>query len=322
MDAIKKIYKIGFLLMIITFLVLLSACDNTGRDIREITDTQDVGIVIGYVTAPDETTPIIGATVLIDNPLQTTTDQNGFYQLANVPQGKQTIIVFKGNFRAEIIVNVVRGQTTQAEIAILQPTGKIGVNDGHYDDIAGILTDLGFEYESINSDILSDSSQLSEFVVLFFECGGINISEGSNEAENLKDFIANGGYLYASDYALDVAAVLFPEKVKELSKEGKGVSEDISAEIINENIIKILGKNEIKLNYYDSPGWNVIKSISDDVKIDIIADIETYSEVIKESPLLVHFSHGDGMVILTTFHNAANATDDMIVILQQMSFGL
>jgi len=315
--------KMMVMVLVFSMVFILTSCDLSSSSRETIEDVRTgVGSVSGYVTAPDEVTPIIGATVVVDKlAIQTSTDEEGFYTLSDISVGQQNIIAFKGNFKAEIMVNIAAGENVQVDNVVLQPTGKIGVNNGSYDDIAGILEKLGFEYENINLATLADSSKLEEFVVLFFECGGLSITENSTEANNLLNFIENGGYIYASDYALDIPARLFSDKIDLLGRVGEGRDEDVLANIHNEDIKFILGKDTINLNYYDSPGWNVINSVAEDVSIDVTGDIYVSGEIVEDSPLLVHLTYGDGYVILTTFHNATNATEDMLIILQQMAFG-
>jgi len=307
--------------LVLSIMVLLLAGIN-GCGIVDDLIPGEVGTVEGYIFAPDGKTAIVGVNVTVENTdLATTTNQEGYYQLTEVPTGNQNIIAFKGAFRIEFTVTVTEGTTVNAGDKNLVATGKIGVNAGSFDDIASILDDLGIEYEFFTGALLDNPGELSEFAILFFECGGLSIGEGTTRADNLKAFIANGGVIYASDYALDVPAAVFPDKVDLLGKVGSGVS-GVQGTVLNSDLIAVLGKNTVTLDYTDSPGWNVIDTVAADVNIDITGDIQTYGDTVKDSPLLVHFYHGDGLAILTTFHNAAQATDDMLKILEQMAFGL
>lgn len=285
------------------------------------------GGVEGYILAPDGETPVIGVHISVaQTTLSTNTNEEGYFLLPEVPTGNRTIIAFKGAFKVEFTVPVIEGQVANAGVKLLEATGKIGLNQGSFDDIGPILTSLGLEYEYFSMNLLADPNELEEFAILFFECGGGWLLEDSDEADNLKDFIAAGGVIYASDYALDIAETIFPEKITLLGKVGYGDPQDITATVLNSNLISLLGKDTVSLNYSDSPGWNVIESVASDVNIDIKGDIQVYDgldlETKNDSPLLVHFTHGNGLIILTTFHNAAQATDDMLKILEQMAFGL
>lgn len=309
--------KIFLGVLAFTLLLTLAGCGGGGEADPE------AGTVQGYVFAPDQVTPIIGATVTAEGTGRTTaTNAQGAYTLTKVPVGTRKIIAVKGSFRAETTVTVTKGQTTTAESLALDPIGQIGVVEGSYDDIGEVLTSLGVTYDVIEEPetTFADPMVLSDYAVIFFACG---LNEwflyDEERVANLQNFVAQGGSIYASDWAGSVIEEMYPKKIKFFGCEGE--EQQINASITNPEIQALLGRKTATINF-DLGAWAVIDSVASGVTVDMRGTVETYKGLKENIPLMVHFSEGKGKVLYTSFHNEAQTTEDMEKILDYLVFSL
>lgn len=324
--------KILLGVLVIALLLTLAGCSGGGGGGGPV--DQETGTVQGLVNAPDKVTPIIGAIVTAEGTGRTTTtDAQGAYTLTNVPVGTRKIIAVKGSFRAETTVTVTKDQTTTVEQLALAPIGKIGVVEGVYDDIGDVLEALGVTYAVIEEPktTFANQTELSEFAVIFFACGlnekflfDVDFETGEfklNEViiGNLKNFVEQGGSIYASDWASSVIEAIYPDKIQFL--DNIGIVQTITASITNPEIRSLLDKDTATIKF-DLPGWTVIDSVAAGVTVDLQGTVETYMGTKTDIPLMVHFPEGQGYVVYTSFHNEAQATEDMKKILDYLVFSL
>jgi hypothetical protein len=311
-----KKYCLGTLALILLF--TLVGCGGGGG-----TNRTETGTVSGLVYAPDEITPIVGASVTVrGTTLSITTNTQGAYTLTGVPVGLQKIIAAKGSYRAETSVTVTKGQTVNAEHLVLAPIGKIGVVKGLYDDIGEVLSSLGITYELITDPnaTFSDQATLSQYAVIFFECG-LNdwfLMEEVN-VTNLQDFVVQGGSIYTSDWASCVIDAMYPDKIEFAGK--SGIEQTITATITNTEIQSLLGKSTASI-CFDLGSWEVIDSVATGVTVDLRGTVQTDYGEKTNIPLMVHFSQGKGNVVYTSFHNEAQVTEDVEKILNHLVFAL
>ena len=298
----KKFY-LGIIIILVFALVGCGGGGGGGT-------TTGGGTVTGSVYAPDNITPIVGATVTAKGTARsTTTNAEGKYTLTGVPAGSQTIIAVKGSYRAEISVTVTEGETVTAQQISLAPIGKIGVVEGSYDDIRDILTTLGVTYEVIGDpDVtFSNPSVLSEYAVIFFECGlDDDFIYKETCITNLKNYVEQGGSIYASDWADSVVEAMYPDKIDFAGKIGS--AQDITANITDSEIKALLGKNTAEI-CFDLSAWVVMNSVKAGVVIDLSGTVTTDEGTKNDIPLMVHFSQGNGYVVYTSFHNEAQVTE-------------
>ena len=164
-------------------------------------------------------------------------------------------------------------------------TLKLAVTESSMDDIGSILQSLGLEVK-----IANDNPNGVDADVLFVNCGT------SMRSMNLRSFVENGGVLYVSDLACDDLEQHFPEYI---SFNKVGETGNVKAEVVDQDLASYLDAKSLDINF-DMGSWAKIQINSDDVKTHL-----------KEGslPLLVTFKHGQGLVVYTSFHNRAQATE-------------
>ena len=112
-----------------------------------------------------------------------------------------------------------------AKVCLPADNAKLGVLSGDYDDMAAVIGDLGFEFDTFcgswtsyrqSFNLLSDLERLREYSILFVNCAsGINFRATNPEMElirnNIREFVRLGGSLYVSDLAVDWVQRLWPD---------------------------------------------------------------------------------------------------------------
>lgn len=296
--------------------IFIGGCKDDGSNPVENT-SGETGTVVGQVFSKNGLEKIQGASVTVanlSNSPQTVTDIEGKYSLAGVPSGSQSLLIKKGLFQSTVSIDVVAGETTTAPQANIEVTGKLGFVPGEYDNIQQIIRDdLGYAIDSLSSSDLNDAGKLANYKAIFLNCGldespfytGAGLTE-------LKNFIQNGGSVYASDWAGEFIEFMFPDKI---TIETSGAEQTITATIIDQNLKNFIGKETVVINF-DMGGWGEIVSTDQSVTSLLIADYTSYvSGELTNKPLAVSFTHGTGKVIYTAFHNEANVTSDAIKVL-------
>lgn len=347
------------------------ACGPSDNQIHNINDGDGAPPTYGDITGrscdPSGIAWLEGATVYVNvmnadgyisEILSTTTDAQGYWTLVDVPTGQDTVVyVQKGN---EIVesheVEVVQNRT----VYIPEPTCfdprvlKIALVTGNYDDFDRVLDNMGIsDYTLIDGldkgnlvQFLSNGEALAEYDLLFFNGG--HVEEGvvydsedpSNPdlaviRETLADYLDAGGRIYASDWAYDWVAQLWPEKVDFLGAEAApndaqlGTTQRVDGVIADYALAQFMGKDTEGMQVlYDLPVWPPIAGTSSSVSVHLTGTIEyrdsgtllyQYS-----SPLLVSFNVGpnNGKVVFSTFRLVANNNEDLIRMMQYVMFAL
>lgn len=166
---------------------------------------------------------------------------------------------------------------------------RIGVTPKGFDDIGAILHQAGYTFSELPINHLANLEQLQAFDVVFINCAGDCRGKGQKEASALRAYVAEGGSLYASDYASDLISVAFSEYVSFGAFDGQ--AQTIQAKVVDPGLQATLGKTA-KL-VFDAPGWRKIKAVPK-------SQVHLMRE---EEPILVSFDHGKGHVVFTCFHN-------------------
>lgn len=184
-------------------------------------------------------------------------------------------------------------------------------NDKIWDDMGKLLSSLGkgYPFTQFHARQLLDAKKFAEFDVLFLTCapGGADpIFDGNTLrvepafAENLRNFVGQGGTLYASDWRYDAIEAAFSE-VASIRLKDEGLAQDVTADVVDAGLADLTGKT-VPLKF-DLDRWKTAAFAGDRVKVLIESTYKRQRGGISKAPLLVRFQFGKGTVIFTSFHN-------------------
>jgi uncharacterized protein YegL len=181
---------------------------------------------------------------------------------------------------------------------------------GMYDDLGQVLNWLGYRYESIHLDGLSNLNLLRNCRVVFVPCGA---QIGNFQAiETLRKFVETGGSMYVSDLSYSVIDLLFPGKVRFGTVE---YNSNITGEVKDPGLKEIIGKSiKLHMDYTSAAGVN---SVNNDTQVLIEGSRKGGRE---KHPFLISFSYGEGQVIYTVFHNAKQVNETEKKLLNYLIF--
>lgn len=326
---------------------------------RIFSDSGD-GVLTGRICDPSGGGWVVGATVYIsldydgdgieDRRLETTTDSEGYFTLDGLTVGLQTVYIEKGSFLSSFEV-LFPGGTYELQDAECLNGGdvKIAVVGGDYDHIESIIThfDLGFDFYSRYAylDLLLDVELMKSYDIIFFNCGMPFgwLNQRGSVANNLQEYVEEGGSVYASDWAHMIIEAAWPDQIDFAGNDANffdptialnlnnsafiGRSSSVTADVLDANMQGLLGSTTANLNY-DLDAWVVMESVSPDTTILVQGDAPIYDPAtfmpdgsLPNVPLAVRFSFG-GTVIYTTFHNEAQITIDMEAVLKEIILSL
>ena len=334
------------------------------------------GSLKGLICAPSDQIYVNGATVTLTvtdcdgsvKQVTTTTDKDGNYSFDKLPCGKHTAYVTKGAFKAQYWVNIKIDQETNLtgigqKLCFAATAAKIAVFWGQWDKQHKLLDELGFkytyynfEYEYFNNidpktieavQVLRDYDKLKQFQVLFFNCGSAAmkyVDMFPEIAKNLKDFVLNGGSIYASDLAWAYVEAAFPDAIDFYGKTDlpSGPSNDgpqvvvgnqtVPATIKDAALAQIVGTATFSAKFGPGPLIAVDQAgQGTTVHVTGLTQIENKNKKGPFDPDHIPFagpvvlSHqpavtGAGRVVYTTFHNDEQADALMLKILNYLVF--
>lgn len=201
---------------------------------------------------------------------------------------------------------------------------RLAVTPPELDDMGKLLRSLGkgYAYEELPLESLLEASLLKRYNVIFFTCGGVPdswVAERLRDSarpgfadvrpklkvvekvcRNLRDFVSEGGTLYASDLQFPFVANAFKELVSP-GEAVKGDAQVVSAQVTSPGLKRLLG-DTIDLQF-DKPDWCSAAFRGEDCETLLRGSFRAMNGKTRETPLLVRFSHGRGMVVFTSFHN-------------------
>lgn len=181
------------------------------------------------------------------------TTPDGAFELTGVPAGPQTVVIEKGPFRRTVSVDVAEcvdnslppDSTRLPRDSSEGIVPRIAVITGSFDHMAGVLNKLGLSsstYDIYNSDLwdddgpspgpvdapdegaelLANPAQLSSYDIVFINCGAAfadglfessSFLDDASALDNVRSFVEDGGRLYVTDLAYDLAERTYPELV-------------------------------------------------------------------------------------------------------------
>ncbi len=333
---------------LIALFALLAACgpptledrfnvgDNPGLYGQACSPSGSVGIPNAQVQAffEDESTAEVEAL----------SDGDGEYHLSVTREGTYTVVVEKGNYRSSAEAEYTPGLRLPVEdICIDASDVRIAVVTGEYDSIGMLITRLGFEVETYDGEsvadpadmpLLYDLGEMLQYDIIFYNCGMAELwyEDGSDVADNLQSFVNSGGSVYASDWASAIAEVIdrdaiafAHEDVDEFNGARVGATGVIDARVLDPTLNIVFGGRTAEINY-ELPGWVAVESIREDSQALLRGDhTDEFGQTWTDVPLAVRYRsnrEGGGEVIYTSFHNEAQATEDMFDILYEFILSL
>lgn len=270
--------------------VLLFSCKKD--KIEDISVPEITGTITGKVVSPNNRTPIRYALVFISTAKKlysTYTDLNGNFSLTAAAGTAQNLHVQTGNgdkFRSVILVDVVANQTTPlTDLLRLNQVGNFAFLAGSYDKIENILIDsLGYNAQSINSTNIQYIAGISNFDVLFINCGAYNAFVSPNTDTALSNFVSGGGSLYLSDFSMEFltgqSALTdcqvpryngFIPDATVCSRRTGGVSVVPNAQVVSPELQYYLGKDSMRISY-NLGSWERIQAIDDNFWQTMVTD--------------------------------------------------
>jgi len=278
----RVLYSIVAVLLITTVVFVLSC--NKDKE-------PDTGNVTGVVYSENGVKTIPGALIWMDHNdifYHTYTDKNGSFELA-IPEGTHMLYIQTGNgeiFRSSLEVVVEADQMLEIPNGSLKlhQAANLGYIAGLYDNIETIIIDsLGYTCTELFQSDLDNISTLQNYDAIFLNCGK-TFNLDSMKFENLRTYVEGGGSIYASDFAVEyltgdygtksytvhgtpapkgkapcssaLGGGFIPDSILCTSTTGPATMV-YNADIVDQDIITLLGKNTIDLEY-DLSGWEVV----------------------------------------------------------------
>jgi hypothetical protein len=272
------------------------------------------------------------------------TDWSGWVEM-EMPANDYHFTATKGRYTTEWDITHQEWARWEFGPYAVDPTGADRlVVRGHYDDAGDTLNSIGFPYHQVDneSDVPADNSinvlthpaVLAEYDVIFFSSG---LDEAwfphrDEVAENLREFVANGGSVYVSDLAyqivefIDEDAVDFAGDDNEWTGAMQGLPGHATLSIDDATLEEcVLQQAAAEIELGSGNSWAVIESVRDDVNVVTRADVgDLYGGDSSNVPLAVSFQpfEGGGTVTFTSFQNRPDQTFAGWVILSELALRL
>jgi SAM-dependent methyltransferase len=324
-------------------------------DTDPIPDDVLTGGVKGRICAPSGWRYIVGARVSVEHQwgvASTFTDADGWFVLDNIPAGEVVVTVDKGSFHTFFNVLISPNEViTLAEDECLRDDLNIAVVTGEYDSIEAILKNLDVSFTTINGvqdgasaplkRFLTDPADMGQYDIIFFNCGlhyeplqsgGAESGPSAQIVQNIKDFVANGGSIYASDWAYFITEPAFPEMIDfrnddtVLLAAATGAAGAVTADVYDPAMQASVGGNRAEITF-DLDVWVTPQSAGPGTSTLIYSQYQYWANNYAtlrstEGPLAVRLDTSGGRVIFTSFHNEPQVTLHMEVLLEEIIFSL
>jgi len=351
--------------VLVPALFLLVACNNENNLQTTVPHAEVVspGSITGRVCDPTGRTWLADALAyvnvtddagLIYETRKAFTDLDGYFIIDGLPGNKDyTVYVTYGPDQLmDEPVHVGNGESvTLEEPSCFDPLQlDVAVVKGDYDDFGRVLDDMGFvSYHTINggdqtelTDFLSSPDELAKYDLIFFNGGLVedgvfyDTTNASNPVptlimDNIRDYVNNGGSIYASDWSYDIIEIGWPDKIDFVGADEvpddaqKGDYDLLDAAVTDASLSEYLGKQYISVEY-DLPVWPPIETTSRTVSVHLTGTVP-YSDglsdyTLSSVPLLVTFNSDQGKVAYSTFRVVRNGNEDMLQTLQYIMYSL
>ncbi|WP_291132606.1 hypothetical protein [Flavobacterium sp. UBA7682] len=282
--------KKQLLILLLSMLTLVSCSDDSNNS-----SGQKTGKLRGKVTTINTHKAVGGALVFAfddeKNIYYTYSNATGDFEL-DTPIGDRVVHIQTGdgsNFRTTINVVVQENQTQQLEEASLRldQVARVAYVNGSFDNIEDIIASLGYEAEQITFSQLSDYSVVSQYDIIFLNCGSIsgNIANNTTVTNNLATFVTNGGSLYASDWSVayliggdtntsscnETGGFISDTTLCSVNNGGSGT---LNASITNAALANAIGLSTLDIEY-DLGSWQKIVTVDESFWEVLVRDANT-----------------------------------------------
>jgi hypothetical protein len=175
--------------------------------------------------------------------------------------------------------------------------GEVLVTLGNYDKVQQVLDHLQLPYQALPCQIVDDLALRAD-QVLIVNCPGSFSARG---IENIRKFVAAGGTLVTTDWALQTTVQLaFPGTIEYT---GQSTADDvvkvswIHPESIWTRGVEVPGQS---INWWLEGSSYPIRIL--DPRVTVLVRSEEMGHKYKEDPLVVTFGYGEGRVFHLTSH--------------------
>jgi hypothetical protein len=189
--------------------VILFSCKKDSQ-LGNVYTAEQMGTIKGQVFAANGTRHIPAVKVFVDvdgDVFFTQTDKDGKFSL-DVPKGTHLLIMHTGNGKMffKSLEVTVEGQHTLelgGEMTVLEQTSALAYIPGSFDEIERVIIDsLGYEADQLSIADLANLNLMNNYSAIFLNCG-LTGQLNQQMYDNLQAYVANGGSLYASDFAVE-----------------------------------------------------------------------------------------------------------------------
>ena len=336
--------------------LLLAACSENEVNFRDVPpETPADGGITGQVCDEQLQIWMEGATVyahktdedgVVYDTATDITDFEGRFELF-LPTGKTyDVYIAKGN---EIVQQFAVEIPAETMVELPEPScfgdvdASVAVVSGAYDDLEVLIQAVGIaqftEVDGQDSgeliDFLSNPSLLNEQDVIFFNGGhveqGVIYPAGDGTVDliqaNLRQYVQNGGVVFASDWAYDLVEQTWPDAIDflgddtQLDSAQKGEPRDVDAVVIDDFMSAAVGFTQVSVAY-DLSVYPVVSAAGPNTRVYLQGNLQYRNgqtvENLADSPLAMSFEDGNGRVYYTGYRNSANGAGDMLAVLQYL----
>lgn len=181
---------------------------------------------------------------------------------------------------------------------------KFLVSPPDFDDIGAVLKSFGtgWKFDTCGWDELVRPKLWADREAVYLNCSG-QLTDDSYLRELtpiLREYVENGGTVYASDWALTAVKRAFPSFLTEVDNSGDAGTYQCS--VADAGLREMLGP-KIEINF-DLQAWAMLNSVDQKVRLYVEADnLNCQSVVGRRLPVVIGFQCGRGHVLATSFHN-------------------
>lgn len=180
---------------------------------------------------------------------------------------------------------------------------------GAWDDLPALFTRMGLPFRDLGGRLaaLEDPKALRGCRALYLACGA-DYDLSDEGAAAIRAFIAAGGGLYASDLAAAAIERIFPGKIRFAMCDYQSNN---PVQVVDEGLKLLLGETiSLHMDFNSSQGV-----VEHDLSVRVLIRGPRQEQEETLHPYLVTFTHGQGEVLYTVFHNAnqMEKTEEMLL---------